>query len=115
MTLVDLDHEVGGKAVRRIALTLIVATLLAALSAAPALAAIHPIVQSECSAPAATGTAADTQDPPGQDPDSGVGNDTSHLQAVTNTASDDPVSPSATNATSGEGSANCTFPESTND
>ena len=114
MILVDLDHEVGGKAVRRLALTLIVAALLAALSAAPALAAIHPIVQSECSAPAATGTAADTQDPLGQDPDSGVGNDTSHLRAVTNTFLE-PVSPSATNATSGEGSANCPFPESTQD
>ena len=91
---------------RRLALTLVVAVLLAALSAAPALAAIHPIVQSECSAPAATGTVADTQDPPGQDPDSGVGNDTSHLRAVT-------VAP--TTAYSGEGSANCTFPESTND
>jgi hypothetical protein len=97
--------------VRRLALTLVVAALLAALSAAPALAAIHPIVQSECSAPAATGTAADTQDPPGQTPGSGVGNDTSHLRAVTNTVID-PVSPSATNATSGEGSAHCTFPES---
>ena len=96
---------------RRLALTLVVAALLAALSAAPALAAIHPVVQSECSAPAATGTAADTQDPLGQDPDSGVGNDTSHLQAVTNTVIE-PVSPSATNATNGEGSANCTFPES---
>jgi hypothetical protein len=104
--LVDLDHEVGGKAVRRLALTLIVAALLAALSAAPALAAIHPIVQSECSAPAATGTAADTQDPPGQDPDNSAGNDTSKLRAVT---------VSNPNALSGEGSANCTFPESTND
>jgi hypothetical protein len=104
--LVDLDHEVGGKAVRRIALTLIVAALLAALSAAPALAAIHPIVQSECSAPQATGTVADTQDPPGQDPDNSAGNDTSKLRAVT---------VSNPNATSGEGSANCSFPESTND
>ena len=91
---------------RRLALTLIVAALLAALSAAPALAAIHPLVLSECSAPAATGTAADTQDPPGQDPDSGVGNDTSYLQAVT---------VSSPNAIKGEGSVPCTFPESTND
>jgi hypothetical protein len=96
---------------RRMALTLIIAALLAALSSAPALAAIHPIVQSECSAPQATGTVADTQDPPGQDPDNSAGSETSKLQALSNTVID-PQSPNAGNATSGEGATNCTFPES---
>ena len=90
---------------------MIIGALLLAFSAAPALAAIHPIVQSECSAPQATGTAADTQDPPGQDPDNSAGNDTSKLQALSNTVID-PQSENAMNATSGEGANNCTFPES---
>ena len=42
--------------------------MLLALSAAPALATVHPLVCSELSADAADGTAADTQDPPGITP-----------------------------------------------
>lgn len=42
--------------------------MLLALSAAPALATVHPLVCSERSAEAADGTAASTQDPPGITP-----------------------------------------------
>ena len=42
--------------------------MLLALSAAPTLATVHPLVCSELSADAANGTPADTQDPPGLTP-----------------------------------------------
>ncbi len=52
---------------RRITLLVTVASVMAAMMAVagPAFATVHPIANSECSASAAEGTPADTQNPPG--------------------------------------------------
>ena len=69
---------------RRIALTLMVAALMLALMAAPALATIHPIVESaDCvgtDVPAGHPTG-DVADPPGQTPGFGSHSDQSDLRA----------------------------------
>ena len=70
---------------RRIALTLMVAALMLALMAAPALATIHPIVESaDCvgtDVPEGHPTG-DAADPPGQTPDFGSHSDQSSLRAL---------------------------------
>jgi hypothetical protein len=69
---------------RRIALTLMVAVLMLALMAAPALATIHPIVESaDCvgtDVPEGHPTG-DVADPPGQTPGFGSHSDQSDLRA----------------------------------
>jgi hypothetical protein len=69
---------------RRIALTLMVAVLMLALMAAPALATIHPIVESaDCvgtDVPEGHPTG-DVADPPGQTPGFGSHSDESDLRA----------------------------------
>ena len=69
---------------RRIALTLMVAVLMLALMAAPALATIHPIVESaDCvgtNVPEGHPTG-DVADPPGQTPGFGSHSDQSDLRA----------------------------------
>ena len=52
---------------KRIVLMVTVALVMATMMAVagPALATVHPIAKSECSASAAEGTPADTQNPPG--------------------------------------------------
>jgi hypothetical protein len=46
-------------------IAVLAAALFALMAASSALATIHPLVNSECSAPAADGTPADSQNPPG--------------------------------------------------
>ena len=70
---------------RRIALTLMVAALMLALMAAPALATIHPIVESaDCvgtDVPEGHPTG-DVADPPGQTPGFGSHSEQSTLRAI---------------------------------
>ena len=53
---------------QRLLAALSLAAAMCAVAAAPVFATVHPLVRSECSAAAADGTPADTQDPPGITP-----------------------------------------------
>ena len=53
---------------RQLMSTMLLAAALLVFTAAPATGTVHPLSNSECSAPAAAGTPADTQDPPGLTP-----------------------------------------------
>jgi hypothetical protein len=64
---------------RYLLLILSLATALFVFAVAPASATVHPLSNSECSADAANGTAADTQDPPGVTPG---GPDSSHAEVA---------------------------------
>lgn len=55
---------------RSLFIAVLVTALFAFMAASSALATIHPIVNAECSAAAANGTPADTQNPPGITPGS---------------------------------------------
>jgi len=88
---------------------LALAALLLAITVVPAFASIDPIVESECAAQDSQSdnsgspsflTAGDNQHPPGQTPKDGIG-DGGDVKGVSNADG---------NATSGEGSANCTNP-----
>lgn len=46
-------------------IAVLAAALFALMAASSALATVHPLANSECSAPAADGTPADLQNPPG--------------------------------------------------
>ena len=88
--------------------TLVMAAMMAV--AGPASATIHPIVQSECSAPQATGTPAETRDPPGISGQSAADNEARPLVAIGEGPQGFEGGGNALNAASGEGTANCTFP-----
>jgi hypothetical protein len=64
---------------RHVVLILSLAAAVLVFAVAPASATVHPLSNSECSADAANGTPADTQDPPGLTPG---GPDSSHADVA---------------------------------